>query len=134
MVITLNNIYLQTLLLNQNVSSLLLWLYLFTYLSYIYTFVFKHTYTDLVPVYDIVAYKKSLRHRLVGLRWYYIEDANLNGFIVSFIKDGFGKKKNFIEIAPTKCSAWPEYYCHDFNYLSDAVTFTFYVCIRQITL
>jgi len=89
----------------------------------------KHTYTDLVPVYDIVAYKKSLRHRSVGLRWYYIEDANLNGFIVSFNKDGFGNKKNVIEIAPTKCSAWPEYYCHDFNNLSPAVTFTFNVCI-----
>jgi len=86
-----------------------------------------------VPVYDLVVYKKNLRHRSVGLRWYYLEDATLNGFIVSINKDG-GNANNVIVIAPTKCSAWPEYYCHNFNNLSPANTFTFNVCIGQVTL
>ncbi|XP_016657825.1 uncharacterized protein LOC100161662 isoform X1 [Acyrthosiphon pisum] len=91
--------------------------------QYLFTnFTTKSKY--LVPVYDIVAYKKSLRHRSVGLRWYYLEDANLNGFIVSINEDG-GNANNVIVIAATKCSAWPEYYCHNFNNLNPANTFTF---------
>ncbi|KAL4084644.1 hypothetical protein QTP88_027571 [Uroleucon formosanum] len=79
----------------------------------------------LAPVEDLVVYKKSLKYQLVGLRWYYLEDANLDGFIVSINQNAFGKANNISIIAPTKCSAWPEYYCHTFHNLSPIHNFTF---------
>jgi len=85
-----------------------------------------YAHADLAPVDDLVVYKKSLKYQLVGLRWYYSEDANLDGFIVS-INDSIIYDISII--APTKCSAWPEYYCHTYHNLSPMNNFTFKVRI-----
>lgn len=91
---------------------------------YLFTnFTTKSRYLE--PVSDLVAYKKSLKYQLVGLRWYYSEDANLDGFIVSINEDAFGNANNISVISPTKCSAWPEYYCHTYHNLSPINNFTF---------
>jgi len=102
--------------------------YLFTYLYTLYYICF-YAHADLAPVDDLVAYKKSHKYQLVGLRWYYLEDANLDGFIVSINEDAFGNANNISIIAPTKCSAWPEYYCHTYHNLSPLNNFTFKVRI-----
>lgn len=88
-----------------------------------------YAHADLAPVNDLVVYKKSLKYQLVGLRWYYLDDANIDGFIVSINEDDFGNANNISVIAPTKCSAWPEYYCHTHRTLSPINNFTFKVRI-----
>lgn len=79
----------------------------------------------LTPVDDLVVYKKSLKYRLVGLRWYYKEDASLDGFIISMNEDTFGNEKKVSVITPTKCPAWPKYYCYTYRNLSPTNNFTF---------
>uniref|UniRef100_A0A2H8TRV2 Tyrosine-protein kinase receptor Tie-1 n=1 Tax=Melanaphis sacchari TaxID=742174 RepID=A0A2H8TRV2_9HEMI len=86
----------------------------------------------LSPVNDLVAYKKSLKYRLVGLRWYYIEDTSLDGFIVSINEDTFGKKNKVSVISPIKCPAWPEYYCYTYHNLSSINNFTFKIKPKSI--
>jgi len=90
-----------------------------------------YTNADLTPVDDLVVYKKSLKYRLVGLRWYYIEDASLDGFIISMHEDTseetFGNENKVSVITPTKCPAWPKYYCYTYRDLSPTNNFTFNV-------
>lgn len=88
-----------------------------------------YSHTDLAPVNDLVVYKKSLKYRLAGLRWYYIEDESLDGFIVSINEDSFENKNKVSVISPTKCPAWPEYYCYTYHNLSPKNNFTFKVRI-----
>lgn len=95
----------------------------------LYYYICFHAQADLAAVDDLVVYKKSPKYQLVGLRWYYLEDAHLDGFIVSINQNAFGKANNISIIAPTKCSAWPEYYCHTFHNLSPIHKFTFKVRI-----
>jgi len=88
--------------------------------------VFWHS--DLAPVDDLVVYKKSIKYRLVGLRWYYSEDASIDGFIISINdEDVLGNTNNVSVIAPTRCSAWPKYYCHTYQNLNPINNFTFKV-------
>ncbi|XP_025407336.1 uncharacterized protein LOC112681287, partial [Sipha flava] len=73
---------------------------------------------DLKAVEDLMVYKKSLKGRMVGIRWSYSENSNLNGFLVSFDVNAFSNTTNTINISPEKCTAWPEYYCHTFHNLT----------------
>ncbi|XP_060850877.1 uncharacterized protein LOC132929506 isoform X2 [Rhopalosiphum padi] len=86
----------------------------------------------LAPVNDLVVYKKSLKYRLAGLRWYYIEDESLDGFIVSINEDSFENKNKVSVISPTKCPAWPEYYCYTYHNLSPKNNFTFKIKPKSI--
>lgn len=79
--------------------------------KYIYFFLFL----DLIPFENLMVYKKSLRNRMVGLRWRYPESSNLVGFLISFNEDISTTSKNITHILPEKCSAWPQYYCHTFH-------------------
>lgn len=74
-----------------------------------------------------MVYKKSLKNRMVGLRWSYYENTNLNGFIVSFNENAFPNRQNYSVIPPIKCSAWPELYCYTFYNLSSSNNYTFKV-------
>lgn len=76
-----------------------------------------------------MVYKKSLKNRIVGFRWSYSQDTNLDGFIVSYNENSFMNTKNVTIIPPQKCSAWPEYYCHTFYNLSPSNNYTFKVRI-----
>eukprot|EP00102_Acyrthosiphon_pisum_P025257 XP_016662467.1 PREDICTED: uncharacterized protein LOC100570133 [Acyrthosiphon pisum] len=87
---------------------------------------FKTKFENLKPVGDLVVYKKSLKNRMVGLRWSYTQDSNVEGFIVSF------NDKNVSIIAPQKCSAWPEYYCHTFYNLSPSNNYIFKIKPKSI--
>jgi len=64
-------------------------------------------------------YKTNMKDKVVGLRWHYPNDLNLDGFIISF-DDGSSivHEKNVTIIPPNKCSAWPEYFCYTFYNLS----------------
>jgi len=75
-------------------------------------------------------YKKAMKNKVVGLRWNYPDDLNLDGFIISFDDSSFiGHEKNVTIIPPRKCSAWPEYFCHTFYDLSSSKNVTFKVRI-----
>lgn len=87
------------------------------------------TCIDLKPIEDLVVYKKSLKNRMVGFRWSYSQDTNLDGFIVSFDENLLINTKTATIIPPQKCSAWPEYYCHTFYNLSPSSNYTFKVRI-----
>ncbi|XP_029345320.1 neural cell adhesion molecule L1 isoform X2 [Acyrthosiphon pisum] len=87
---------------------------------------FKTKLENLKPVEDLVVYKKSLKNRMVGLRWSYTQDTNVEGFIVSF------NDKNVSIITPQKCSAWPEYYCHTFYNLSPSNNYIFKIKPKSI--
>lgn len=76
-----------------------------------------------------MVYKKSLKYRMVGLRWSYPETENVDGFIASFNSTVFTNTINTLVIQPTKCSAWPDYYCHTFYDLGPSYNYTFKVCI-----
>lgn len=78
---------------------------------------------------NLVVYKKSLKYRMVGLRWSYSETENVDGFITSFNTNVFTNATNTSTIPPTKCSAWPNYYCHTFYNLGPNYNYTFTVCI-----
>lgn len=71
-------------------------------------------FIDLTSVDNLVVYKKSLKNRMVGLRWSYSQNENLDGFIISFNEITSTHFKNITIIPPTKCLAWPELYCHEF--------------------
>ncbi|XP_060854158.1 tenascin-like isoform X2 [Rhopalosiphum padi] len=86
---------------------------------------FTTKFENLKSIEDLVVYKKSLKNRMVGFRWSYSQDTNLNGFIVSF------NESNFI-IPPQTCSAWPEYYCHTFYNLSPSSSYTFKIKPKSI--
>lgn len=77
-----------------------------------------------------MVYKKSLKNRMVGIRWAYAETTNLDGFIVSFKDISLTNHQNISVIPLTKCSAWPEYYCHTFYHLNPSNSYTFEVRIR----
>lgn len=86
-------------------------------------------YIDLKSVDDLIVYKKSLKNRMVGLRWTYVDHRNLDGFIVSCFNDiGLTNPQNVSTISLTKCSAWPEYYCHTLYNLNPNNNYTFKVC------
>lgn len=76
-----------------------------------------------------MVYKKSLKNRMVGFRWSYAQDTNVDGFIVSFNENPLIITKNVSIIPPQKCSAWPEYYCHTFYNLTPSNNYTFKVRI-----
>lgn len=81
---------------------------------------------------DLMVYKKNLESRMVGLRWSYSENTNLVGFIISFDEDALTtKSQNVTIIPPTKCSTWPNYYCHILNNLSASGNYTFKVSIKS---
>lgn len=82
-----------------------------------------------MPVNDVMVYKKSLSNRMVGLRWKYSDNTNLDGFIVWINKNNSVNITNALVISPEKCSAWPEYYCHTFYNLSPSKNYTFKVFI-----
>lgn len=85
-----------------------------------------------MPIEDLMVYKKSFEDRMVGLRWSYSENKNLVGFIVSFDENALTtKSQNVTIIPPTKCSTWPNYYCHTFNNLSASGNCTFKVSIEK---
>lgn len=88
-----------------------------------------YQFIDLKPVEDLMVYKKSLRNRMVGFRWSYAQDTNVDGFIVSFNENPLIITKNVSIIPPQKCSAWPEYYCHTFYNLTPSNNYTFKVRI-----
>lgn len=74
-----------------------------------------------------MVYKKSLKNRMVGLRWSYVNNTNLNGFIVSIDVDAAKNESNLFVIPVQKCSAWPLYYCHTLNNLIPSNEYTFKV-------
>lgn len=83
------------------------------------------------PVDNLMVYKKSLKSRMVGLRWSYTENTNLDGFIVSINEKDVKNDQNYSSIHPNKCNAWPEYYCHTLNHLTPSKSYTFRVCNAQ---
>lgn len=82
-----------------------------------------------MPVNDVMVYKKSFSNRMVGLRWKYSDDSNLDGFIVWINKNDSVNITNASVISPKKCSAWPEYYCQTFYNLSPINNYTFKVFV-----
>lgn len=78
---------------------------------------------------NLMVYKKSLKYRMVGLRWSFSETENVDGFITSFNTNVFSNATNTSTIPSTKCSAWPNYYCHTFYNLGPNYNHTFKVCI-----
>ncbi|KAL4085361.1 hypothetical protein QTP88_027220 [Uroleucon formosanum] len=87
---------------------------------------------NLKPVEDLMVYKKSLKNRMVGFRWSYSQDKNIDGFIVSFNENPLINTNNVSIIPPQKCSAWPEYYCHTFYNLSPSNNYTFKIKPKSI--
>lgn len=83
---------------------------------------------DLVPVNNLMVYKKSLKNRMVGFRWSYPENSNLEKFLISLNEDISTTSKNITEIAPKKCLAWPLYYCHTFYNVVPSNNYTIKVC------
>lgn len=55
---------------------------------------------------------------MVGIRWSYVENTYLNGFLVSFNEGAVINTNHVSIIPPTKCTAWPEYYCYTFYNLT----------------
>lgn len=65
---------------------------------------------------------------MAGFRWSYVNDTDADGFIVSYDDgDAYKKAKNVSLVPPTKCSAWPEYYCHTFYNMTPSNAYTFKV-------
>ncbi|XP_008188160.2 uncharacterized protein LOC100568743 [Acyrthosiphon pisum] len=93
---------------------------------------FKTKLENLKPVEDLVVYKKSPKNRMVGFRWNYTQDTNVDGFIVSFDENPLINTKNTSIIPLQKCSAWPEYYCHTFYNLSPSNNYTFKIKPKSI--
>lgn len=85
---------------------------------------------------DLTVYKKNIKNKVVGLRWHYPDDSNLDGFIISFesFDDGsyITHEKNVTIVSPRKCSAWPEYFCHTFYDLSPSKNSTFKVQAKSL--
>ncbi|XP_050064102.1 uncharacterized protein LOC114127525 [Aphis gossypii] len=69
------------------------------------------------PVDNFTMYKYDLKNKVIGLRWYYPDNLDLEAFIVSFngSLDSSIDGENETIIPPIKCSAWPEYFCYTFN-------------------
>lgn len=91
------------------------------------------TTADLKPVDDLMVYKKSLKNRMAGFRWSYANDTNVDGFVVSYDGKAFKKAKNVSLVPPTKCSAWPDHYCHTFYNMTPSNAYTFQVGTRRTT-
>lgn len=85
-------------------------------------------FLDLVPVKNLTVYKKSLKNRMVGLRWSYPENSKSDGFLISFNEDFSTTSKNITHILPKKCSAWPQSYCHTFYNVVPSNNYTVIVC------
>lgn len=86
----------------------------------------------LMPIENLTVYMKSLENGVVGLRWSYLENSNLLGFVVSFNKDKITpKSQNVSIIFPTKCPIWSNYFCHTFVNLTAIGNFTFNVSIDK---
>lgn len=64
-------------------------------------------------------YKYDLKNKVIGLRWHYPDNSDLDAFIVSFngsLDSSFTiHGENNTIIPPIKCAAWPEYFCYTFN-------------------
>lgn len=87
-------------------------------------------FIDLTTVDNLVVYKKSSKQRMIGLRWSYSQNESLDGFIISFYENTpTAHSKNITVIQPTKCLAWPEFYCHVFYNLSLNNKYVFKVSI-----
>lgn len=55
---------------------------------------------------------------MAGIRWNYLNNTNINGFIVSHMDASTSTHTNSKISLTNKCSAWPEYYCYTFKNLS----------------
>ncbi|CAI6369742.1 unnamed protein product [Macrosiphum euphorbiae] len=69
-----------------------------------------------VPVYELIVYKKDLKHKSIGIRWSFPDENIINGFIVSAIDENMNSTKQ-ITIEPKRCIAWPKLYCTTFENL-----------------
>jgi len=71
------------------------------YLSYI---------SDLVPVDELMVYKKYLKQKSIGIRWSFNDTDVIDGFIVIAIDETLNSTKQII-VEPKRCVAWPTFFC-----------------------
>lgn len=77
----------------------------------------------LVPVNDLIVYKKNLKDKSFGIRWSFPGEysRNADGFIITAVAADAENNTNFTKITtvnPEKCSAWPTFYCATLKNLS----------------
>ncbi|XP_001943393.2 uncharacterized protein LOC100166399 [Acyrthosiphon pisum] len=77
---------------------------------------FKTKTKFLVPVDELIVYKKNLKNKSIGIRWSFPDENIINGFIVSVIDEDMNSIKE-ITIEPKRCVAWPKLYCTTFENL-----------------
>ncbi|XP_027837642.2 uncharacterized protein LOC114120057 [Aphis gossypii] len=71
---------------------------------------FKTKSKYLVPVDELIVYKKNLKRKSIGIRWSFNDTDIIDGFIVIVIDENLSSTKQII-IEPERCIAWPTFYC-----------------------
>ncbi|XP_026805156.1 tenascin-like [Rhopalosiphum maidis] len=78
---------------------------------------FKTKTKFLVPVNELIVYKKNLKKKSIGIRWSYPNENDMNGFIVIAIDENLNNTKRIIIEPAERCVAWPKFYCTTFDNL-----------------
>ncbi|XP_060851896.1 uncharacterized protein LOC132930188 isoform X2 [Rhopalosiphum padi] len=78
---------------------------------------FKTKTKFLVPVDELIVYKKNLKKKSIGIRWSYPDENVINGFIVIAIDENLNSTKQIIIEPAERCVAWPSFYCTTFDNL-----------------
>ncbi|XP_026822080.1 LOW QUALITY PROTEIN: tenascin-like [Rhopalosiphum maidis] len=78
---------------------------------------FKTKTKFLVPVNELIVYKKNLKKKSIGIRWSYPNENDMNGFIVIAIDENLNNTKRIIIEPAERCIAWPKFYCTTFDNL-----------------
>ncbi|XP_025205629.1 uncharacterized protein LOC112601954, partial [Melanaphis sacchari] len=71
---------------------------------------FKTKTKFLEPVDELIVYKKNLKRKSIGVRWSFHDENVINGFIVVVIDETSNNTKEIFK-EPTRCVAWPTFYC-----------------------
>ncbi|KAL5235450.1 hypothetical protein ACI65C_002860 [Semiaphis heraclei] len=92
---------------------------------------FKTKSIYLVPVGELIVYKKNLKRKSIGIRWSFPDGNIIDGFIVSAIDKNMNNTKQ-ITIEPQRCIAWPKFYCTTFENLIPNHQYTIQIKAKSI--
>ncbi|KAL5235451.1 hypothetical protein ACI65C_002861 [Semiaphis heraclei] len=92
---------------------------------------FKTKTKYLVPVDDLIVYKKNLKRKSIGIKWSFPDENIINGFIVSAIDESMNSTKQ-ITIEPQRCIAWPKLFCTTFENLIPNHQYTIKIKAKSI--
>lgn len=92
---------------------------------------FKTKTKFLVPVDELIVYKKNLKRKSIGIRWSFPDENIINGFIVSAIDENMNSTKQ-MTVEPERCVAWRKLYCATFENLIPNHQYTIKVKAKSI--